>query len=115
MTENQKTISWKFPKEFWIANVMELFERAAYYGFFIVLTLYLTDIVGFNDKETGVVAGIFYALLYLLPPFAGAVSDKIGFKNGLILAFGLLTIGYTLLGLYHEKVFVIYLIFTISC
>ncbi|MCX7875709.1 MAG: MFS transporter [Melioribacteraceae bacterium] len=108
MTENQKTISWKFPKEFWIANVMELFERAAYYGFFIVLTLYLTDIVGFNDKETGVVAGIFYALLYLLPPFAGAVSDKIGFKNGLILAFGLLTIGYTLLGLYHEKVFVIF-------
>ena len=47
--------TWKFPKEFWFANVMELFERAAYYGFFIVLTLYLTDIVGFTDKETGVV------------------------------------------------------------
>lgn len=108
MTEANKSISWKFPKEFWIANIMELFERAAYYGFFIVLTLYLTDIVGFNDKETGVVAGVFYALLYLLPPFAGAVSDKIGFKNGLILAFGLLTIGYTLLGLYHEKVFVLF-------
>lgn len=107
MTDTKKTISWNFPKEFWIANVMELFERAAYYGFFIVLTLYLTDIVGFNDKETGVVAGVFYALLYLLPPFVGAVSDKIGFKNGLILAFGLLTIGYTLLGLYHEKVFVL--------
>lgn len=107
MEETKKTISWKFPKEFWTANIMELFERAAYYGFFIVLTLYLTDIVGFNDKETGIVAGVFYALLYLLPPFAGAVSDKIGFKNGLILAFGLLTIGYALLGLYHEKVFVL--------
>ena len=44
--EQQTKIGWKFPKEFWLANFMELCERAAYYGFFIVLTLYLTDIVG---------------------------------------------------------------------
>ena len=106
-TEQQTKIGWKFPKEFWLANVMELCERAAYYGFFIVLTLYLTDIVGFTDTETGVVAGIFYALLYFLPPFAGAVSDKIGFKNGLILAFTLLTIGYALLGMFHSKALVL--------
>jgi len=106
-TEQQTKIGWKFPKEFWLANVMELCERAAYYGFFIVLTLYLTDIVGFTDTETGIVAGVFYALLYFLPPFAGAVSDKIGFKNGLILAFTLLTIGYSLLGMFHTKGLVI--------
>lgn len=106
-TEQQPKIGWKFPKEFWLANVMELCERAAYYGFFIVLTLYLTDIVGFTDTETGIVAGVFYALLYFLPPFAGAVSDKIGFKNGLILAFTLLTIGYALLGMFHSKGLVI--------
>jgi len=99
--------SWKFPKDFWLANFMELCERAAYYGFFIVLTLYLTDIVGFNDKETGIVAGIFFAGLYFLPPFVGAISDKIGFKNGLILAFTLLTIGYFLLGVFHSKLLVI--------
>lgn len=67
------TETWTFPKEFWLANFMELCERAAYYGFFVVLTLYLTDIVGFSDKETGVVAGVFYACLYLLPPFVGAI------------------------------------------
>ena len=89
---------WRFPMDFWLANTMELFERAAYYGFFIVITLYLTDIVGFSDKETGIVAGLFYAGLYLLPPFVGAVSDRIGFKNGLILAFALLTFGYAMLG-----------------
>lgn len=99
--------TWRFPKDFWLANLMELFERAAYYGFFIVLTLYLTDIVGFNDKETGIVAGIFFAGLYFLPPFVGAISDKIGFKNGLVLAFSLLTIGYFLLGVWHSKILVI--------
>ncbi|MFZ2958031.1 MAG: MFS transporter [Candidatus Ozemobacteraceae bacterium] len=99
--------TWTFPKEFWLANFMELCERAAYYGFFIVLTLFLTDIVGFSDKETGVVAGLFYAFLYLLPPFVGAFCDKIGFRNGMILAFTLLTIGYTLLGVFHGKLAVI--------
>jgi dipeptide/tripeptide permease len=109
---NQNTstpkLTWKFPKEFWLANTMELLERAAYYGFFIVLTLYLTDVVKFNDKETGIIAGIFYAILYFLPPFVGAISDKIGFKKGLILAFGLLTVGYFLLGVFTTKVAVIF-------
>ncbi|MFA5806176.1 MAG: MFS transporter, partial [Melioribacteraceae bacterium] len=113
MTEQSNLIGWKFPKEFWLVNFMELCERAAYYGFFIVLTLYLTDIVGFDDKETGIVAGVFFAGLYLLPPFAGAIADKIGFKNGLILAFGLLTIGYALLGMFHAKVLVLLFLFII--
>ncbi|MFQ6103235.1 MAG: MFS transporter [Candidatus Glassbacteria bacterium] len=104
VTEKQ---SWKFPREFWLANFMELCERAAYYGFFIVLTLYLTDVVGFTDKETGVVAGVFFAGLYFLPPFVGAIADKIGFKNGLMLAFSLLTIGYFFLGVFHSKLAVI--------
>lgn len=108
MTNTTNATSWKFPKEFWLANTMELLERAAYYGFFIVLTLYLTDIVGFDDKATGVVAGIFFAMLYLLPPFVGAIGDKIGFKNGLIIAFSLLTIGYFMLGVWHSKFLVIF-------
>ncbi len=103
----EKKESWKFPKDFWMANAMELCERAAYYGFFVVLTLYLTDVVGFTDVETGIIAGLFYGILYLLPPFAGAYVDKIGFKKGLILAFSLLTIGYFLLGVFTTKIPVI--------
>ena len=105
--------SWKFPKEFWLANFMELCERAAYYGFFVVLTLYLTDVVGFDDKATGVVAGVFFALLYFFPPFVGAIGDKIGFKNGLIVAFSLLTIGYFFLGVFHSKALVIFFLFIV--
>lgn len=113
LNDSSSKETWKFPKEFWFANVMELFERAAYYGFFIVLTLYLTDIVGFTDKETGVVAGIFFAGLYFLPPFVGAIADKIGFKNGLIVAFSLLTVGYFFLGVFHSKALVILFLFIV--
>jgi len=105
--KDKEKSTWKFPRDFWLANMMELMERAAYYGFFIVLTLYLTDIVGFTDKETGIIAGLFYGGLYLLPPFVGALGDKIGFKKALILAFSLLTAGYFFLGIFTAKLPVI--------
>lgn len=90
----------KFTKAFWVANTVELFERAAYYGVFIVITLYLSRILGFNDIQAASIAGIFSACLYLLPTFAGALADKIGFRNSMLLAFSLLTCGYLGLAIY---------------
>lgn len=92
-----------FHAVFWVANVLEMLERAAFYGFYIAITLYLTDLVGFSDRETGVVAGLFVGLLYFLTPFVGALSDTLGFRKALIMAFALLTVGYTLLGLFTAK------------
>jgi dipeptide/tripeptide permease len=91
-------VSWRFPRAFWTANVVELFERAAYYAVFIALTLYLTNVVGFDDIAAGWIGGVFSAGLYFLPPFAGAVADRIGFRKAIILAFALLTVGYFTLG-----------------
>ena len=45
----EEKLSWRFPGTFWIANTCELFERAAFYGMFIALTLYLTRKIGFSD------------------------------------------------------------------
>ncbi len=106
--EAAQKLNWKFPKDFWLANLMELCERAAYYGFFILITVYLTDLVGFSDVMSGTISGLFAGFLYFLPPFSGAISDRIGFKNGLILAFGLLTIGYFSLGVTFSKFTVIF-------
>ena len=89
------TTKVKFSNAFWIANSVELLERAAYYGVFIVITLYLSRIYGFSDIEASLIAGVFSGGLYLLPTFTGAYADKIGFKNALLIAFGLLTIGYS--------------------
>ncbi len=40
-----------FTRAFWVSNTVELFERMAYYAVFIVLTIYLSSILGFNDFE----------------------------------------------------------------
>ena len=100
MTTTTKKENVKFSRAFWVATTVELFERAAYYGVFIVITLYLSRILGFNDIESATIAGFYSAFLYLLPTFAGALADKIGFRNSMLLAFALLTMGYLGLALY---------------
>ena len=45
-TEKKEKV--KFSKAFWVANTVELLERAAYYGVFVVITLYLSNVLGFR-------------------------------------------------------------------
>ena len=82
-----------FTRAFWVSNTVELFERMAYYAVFIVLTIYLSSILGFNDFEASMISGLFSGGLYLLPIFSGAYADKIGFRKSMIIAFSLLSIG----------------------
>ena len=89
----------KFSPAFWVANVVELFERMAYYAVFVVITIYLSRVLGFSDVEAGVISGLFSGFLYLLPLFSGAIADKIGFRKSMMWAFSLLTLGYAGLGL----------------
>ncbi len=95
MTKVKKS---KFSQAFWVSNVVELLERMAYYAVFIVLTLYLSNILGFNDIEASAISGLFSGGLYLLPLFTGAYADKIGYRKSMIIAFFLLTLGYFSLG-----------------
>jgi len=99
--------SWSFPRTFWVANLIELFERAAYYGTFIALTVYLTRVVGFSDIWAGVVGAAFACLIYLFPFFTGAAADRMGFRYALMLAFLLLSVGYAGLGYFPHKVTVL--------
>jgi len=101
--ETHAALTWRFPRVFWFANAAELFERAAFYGMFIALTLYLTRRVGFSDVHAGYLSAGFSSVLYLLPTFLGAMADKIGFRRALILAFALLAAGYGLLGAFQLK------------
>ena len=86
-----------FKREFWVANIMELFERVAYYGQMTILAIYLRNI--FNDEvQVGWLTSIFGFLIYGLPVFAGAIADKIGFRKAFTFAFIVLGVGYFLIG-----------------
>lgn len=93
--------TWRFPRSFWTGNAAELCERAAYYGTFIALRTYLIRVVGLDDVQAGVVAGLFGGWIYLVPFLTGALADRMGFRRALMLAFALLTVGYGTLGVFH--------------
>ncbi|MGQ1909067.1 MFS transporter [Marinifilum sp. RC60d5] len=97
--EKESVAKAGFSKAFWVANSVELLERAAYYGVFIVITIYLSRILGFSDIEAALISGSFSAGLYFLPTFSGALADKMGFRKALLLAFSLLSVGYAGLAL----------------
>ena len=100
MNNKSSTMFGGFPRIFWTANSVELLERAAFYGVFIVITLYLSRILGFDDIQAAWISGGFSAGLYFLPAFTGALADKVGFRNALLLAFALLSVGYLGLALF---------------
>lgn len=87
-----------FEKSFWVANIMELFERLAYYGQATILSLFLRNHLKFDEVQSGQLSSIFGGLIYLLPIFSGALADKFGFRKAFSFAFLVLAIGYFLIG-----------------
>lgn len=94
---------WRFPAAFWTANLIELCERAAFYGWFIMLASFLTDVVHYTDIEAGFIGAAFAAGLYFLPFLTGAFADRVGYRRALLLSLSLLALGYTGLGLVPMK------------
>lgn len=95
--ETQKKAGIKdFPLTYWVVIIFEFFERGAYYGVMSVLSVYMTDILGFSKTEVGAIKGTIQPLLYFLPIISGAIADKMGYRRTLMVAFSLLGIGYFL-------------------
>ena len=65
-----------FTRAFWVSYTVELFERMAYYAVFIVLTIYLSSILGFNDFEASMISGLFPAGYICFLFFPGPMPTK---------------------------------------
>ena len=94
----------QFPRAFWAANTMEIFERMGWYGFYAVSALYLTGPVdegglGFSSADRGVIQGIATFFLYLFPAVFGALADRYGYKNMFLASAVVMAPAYLLLSL----------------
>jgi POT family proton-dependent oligopeptide transporter len=75
-----------FPPVFWIANLIEVLERFAYYGIYFGFGIYM-DSLGYSRGDLGIVQSIFLLLSYMIPVISGAFADRFGFKKMLIIAY----------------------------
>lgn len=97
----------KFPRTFYYANAIELFERMAHYGFYIGLALYLRKVVQMSDIEVGATLGNFRFVGSLAPIPCGAIADKISFKKSLMVAFTGYATAYGTILFFPQKALVV--------
>src|SRR6185436_16366508 len=93
LSQRVQEIKTGFSSTFWIANILELFERFAFYGAKAVLTVFIAEKVGLKE-EAGSLAGLFTGLIFLLPIVAGVFVDRYGFKKTLAACFLIFCVGY---------------------
>ncbi|MEE4116449.1 MAG: MFS transporter [Marinilabiliaceae bacterium] len=96
-----------FPRVFWVSNIMEVFERWAWYGFYNAFALYLTlskesGALGFTQVQKGAIIGTGSMLLYFLPIITGAIADRIGYKKVLILSYTAYIAGFFMVGTFES-------------
>ncbi len=96
MGEKKRGVLRSFPGMFWLVILFEFFERGSYYGVMSILSVYLTDKLGFPKENVGLIKGTIQPLLYFLPIITGALADRFGYRRMLLAAFTLLGTGYLL-------------------
>ena len=97
MTEKKEKAH--YPKTFWTANTIELFERAAYYSMASFMVIYLKEVLGMSPTFATFLNGsLLWGLIYFMPIVSGTLADKYGFKRSLALSFFLLFLGYLIMG-----------------
>lgn len=94
----------QFPRAFWVANAMEIFERMGWYGFYAVSTLYLTGAVadgglGLTSRDRGVIQGLATFFLYFFPALFGALADRYGYRRMFMMSALVMVPSYLLLQL----------------
>jgi dipeptide/tripeptide permease len=75
-----------YPPVFWVANLIEVLERFAYYGIYFGFGIYMEHL-GYSRGELGTVQTIFLLMSYTIPLISGTFADRFGFKKVLIVAY----------------------------
>ncbi len=91
-----------FARPFWVANVMELIERFAYYGVRVVVPIYIASSedpggLHFTNAEKGTILSWWAAFQCFVPMFSGGLADKYGRKPTIAVSIAIKMAGYLLM------------------
>src|SRR5258708_286806 len=90
----------RHPIGFWFFFWGELAERSSYYGMRAILTLYMTQALGFSDGRASMTMSYFIAACYFLPLVGGYIADNYFGKYWTIVGFSIpYILGHVLLGI----------------
>ncbi|HJN77195.1 MAG TPA: MFS transporter [Myxococcota bacterium] len=92
---------------FWIVNIMEMFERLAYYGVRAVVAIYMVLALEEGGPQfTHVQKGTIYAgwafVQSMLPVFTGGFADRYGHKKTIAIAIAIKIVGYLFMAFFQD-------------
>lgn len=95
------------PRPYWMVNIMEMFERLAYYGVRVVIPIYIAqaDEVGglhFTQIDKGMIFLWWAVVQSLTPMFSGGFADRYGFKKTIAFSIAIKVVGYLLMATQRE-------------
>ncbi len=94
-------------RAFWMVNIMEMWERLAYYGVRVVIPIYIAqadEVAGlhFTAIEKGQIF-LWWALVQsLVPMISGGFADRYGFKKTITISIAIKVAGYVLMATQRE-------------
>jgi len=96
-----------FKQAFWMVNIMEMFERLAYYGVRVVIPIYIAqaDEIGglhFSQVDKGIIFFVWALVQSLVPVFSGGFADRYGYKRTIAFSISIKIIGYIMMATQRE-------------
>jgi proton-dependent oligopeptide transporter, POT family len=105
----------QLPRAFWMLNVMEMFERLAYYGVRVVIPIYIAQAdevhgLHFSQSQKGFIFMAWALVQSGVPIFSGGFADRYGYKRTIAVSIAIKVAGYLLMATQRE-----FWPFTIGC
>lgn len=95
------------PRPYWMVNIMEMFERLAYYGVRVVIPIYIAQAdepggLHFSQTEKGIIFMWWAVVQSLVPMFTGGFADRYGYKKTIAFSVAIKVAGYLLMATQRE-------------
>ncbi len=95
------------PRPYWMVNIMEMFERLAYYGVRVVIPIYIAQAdepggLHFSQTEKGIIFMWWAIVQSLVPMFTGGFADRYGYKKTIAFSVAIKVAGYLLMATQRE-------------
>lgn len=95
------------PRSYWMVNVMEMFERLAYYGVRTVIPIYIAQAnepggLLFTQYQKGIIFMWWAVVQSLTPMFSGGFADRYGYKKTIAFSVAIKVTGYLLMATQRE-------------
>lgn len=87
----------KSSRAFWQVNIINFGDGIAYFGILTLLTLFISNRVGFSDNMTHISVSFFMGMVTLFMLFGGFISDRFGVRHAFTISLLLLAVGRAML------------------